>query len=272
MTLEVYKAIDAVADKLIEKGVKLPDALKRRDKGEPGRAIKEQYEDKIFKLIMRRFRIQRRNIAAHLSHFRPAKKADVPDDLFSADDVEALLLRVFIAASQDGVDLFALNSTIGLDWTLVNTQAADWAREYVMPFLDDLDRVTKEALASRLAAFVETPGYTIADVMSDLVPTLGEDRAMRIAVTEVTNIFGESEQIAGLALKEEFPGVRVVKQWFTNNDDRTCPICLPLHEMIVEVTHAFPSIVGGIMRPAAHPNCRCSMVVSTDISGDAGNE
>ena len=263
--LDVYKAIDAIADKLAEKGVELPERLKRRDPDEPGREMKEQYEDKLYKLTMRRFRIQRRNIAAHLNHFRPAKKADIPDDLFDTDDVERLLMRLFIAASQDGVNLFAISSTIGLDWTLVNTQAADWARSYVIPWLDDLDRVTKKALQSRLATFIETPGYTIADVMSDLVPTLGEDRALRIAVTEITRVFGNSEQIAGEALKKEFPGVRVVKEWFTNNDDRVCPICGPLQNNIVEVSHAFHSIVGGIMHPPAHVNCRCSMSSRTDI-------
>jgi hypothetical protein len=263
--LEIYKAVDAIADKLVEKGVALPEHLKRRDANEPGREMKEQYEDKLYKLTLRRFRIQKRNIAAHLNHFRPAKKAEVPDDLFITDDVERRLMQLFIAASIDGVNLFAINSTIGLDWTLVNTQVADWARTYVPQWLDDLDMVTRKALQSRLATFVETPGYTIADVMSDLVPTLGEDRALRIAVTEITRVFGNSEQIAGEALKKEFPDVRVVKEWFTNMDDRVCPICGPLQNNIVEVSHAFHSIVGGIMHPPAHVNCRCWMTTNTDI-------
>ena len=265
--LNLYKAVDAIADKLTERGVRLPEHLKRRDPKEPGRAMKEQYEDKLYRLTLRRFRIQKRSIAAHLSHFPPAKKS-VPDDLFITDDIEAKLIQLFIMASQDGVSLFAANSTIGLDWTLVNTQAADWARGYTLQWLADLDKVTRKALISRLATFIETSGYTIADVMSGLVPMFGEDRALRIATTEITRIFGESEQIAGMALKEEYPDVRVVKEWFTNMDDLVCPICGPLQNNIVEVSHAFHSIVGGIMSPPAHVNCRCWMVSGTDILGE----
>lgn len=264
--LEIYRAIDAIADKLQEKGVQLPEHLKRRDPKEPGRAMKERYEDKLYRLTLRRFRIQKRNIAAHLNHFAPAKKTELPEALFETERVEALLLSLFIAASLDGVKLFSINTTIGLDWTLVNTEAADWARAYVPRWLDDLDRVTKKALTSRLATFVETPGYTVADVMSGLVPTLGEERALRIATTEITRVFGESQQIAGMALKDEFPDVRVVKEWFTNMDDLVCPICGPLQNNIVEVSHAFHSIVGGIMSPPAHVNCRCWMVTTETLA------
>ena len=243
MTIAIYKAIDAIADTLKARGVSLPDDIKRRDPKEPGRAMKEQYEDKLMKLVLRRFRIQRRNIAAYLAHYRPAVKGgpddflgNMPDDLFSADDVETLLLRLFIAASQDGVELFSLTSTIGLDWSLVNTQAAAWAREYVMGsgkhvgLVNMLDDTTKDALRNALVNFVEVPGYTIGDVVRVL--PLDEKRALRVAVTEITRIFSEADNLAGLALKEQFPDVRVVKTWFTSADDRVCPVCGPLHDEI----------------------------------------
>jgi len=259
--LELYKAIDAIADKLKEEGVELPDALKRRDPLEPGRVMKEQYEDKLFKLMMRRFRIQKRNIAAYLAHFSPPKKAvddfvrSMPDDLFETDEVEAKLLQLFIAASVDGVNLFAEASTMGLDWTLVNTRAAEWAGKYVIRWLHDLDAVTLKALRGRLEAFVSTPGYTIADVMSDLVPTLGESRAMRIAVTEITRVFSEADDLAGLAMKEEFPDIRIIKSWSTNNDDRVCVLCAPLHGVSVLIEDDFP--FGGGNGPPRHVFCRC---------------
>lgn len=271
LSLSIYDAVDSIADWLVNQGTELPENIKRRDPREPGRAIKERWEDRLYRLMMRRFRIQKRNLVAHLERFRPTKAAaddfmnTLPRSLFDTDDVDAKLLRLFIAASQDGVELFAISSTISLDWTAVNTQAADWAREYTTEWLRGLDDTTRASLRSQMAAFIETPGYTIGDVVRSL--PFDEKRALRIATTEITRVFGESVELAGKELQKTFPDVRVVKQWFTNNDSLVCGICAPLNNSIVSISDGFGVVSGeaGLTSPPAHVNCRCWMSSTTEI-------
>ena len=57
MFVDVYKAIDDIADFLVAQGVEIPDAYKRRDPREPGRTEKEMFEDKLARLVRRRWGI-----------------------------------------------------------------------------------------------------------------------------------------------------------------------------------------------------------------------
>ena len=44
------------------------------------------------------------------------------------------------------------------------------------------------------------------------------------------------------------------RRWNTGVDELVCPICGPLHNVIVGLDETFP---GGFRVPPAHPNCRC---------------
>jgi len=56
------------------------------------------------------------------------------------------------------------------------------------------------------------------------------------------------------------------KRWITANDERTCPICGPLHNETVPRGTDFP---GGYDAPPAHPSCRCSVSLYTPTAGRA---
>lgn len=56
------------------------------------------------------------------------------------------------------------------------------------------------------------------------------------------------------------------KVWNCPLDERSCPICSDLHGTTAPMEDEFP---GGIMRPPAHPNCRC---VITTLSEDDINQ
>ncbi len=56
------------------------------------------------------------------------------------------------------------------------------------------------------------------------------------------------------------------KVWNCPLDERSCPICSDLHSTTVPMEDEFP---GGVMRPPAHPNCRC---VITTLSEDDINQ
>jgi len=52
----------------------------------------------------------------------------------------------------------------------------------------------------------------------------------------------------------------VIKQWHTQEDERVCPWCGPLHEQIVGMEETYPGLtqkVPNVLVPPAHPNCRC---------------
>jgi hypothetical protein len=104
---------------------------------------------------------------------------------------------------------------------------------------------------------------TIGDVMERL--PFGEERALRVAVTETTRAYAEGEKLAGQQLKEEHPGVQVIKTWYTNADDLVCDICGPLDGAEALLDEDFISAGEAIDAPPAHVNCRCWMSTSTRL-------
>lgn len=191
---------------------------------------------------------------------------DFDDDWWAEgmEATEAELARILSAAARDGVALFADQASIGMDYALSNRQASTRASKYTTEWLRGLNKTTRQALRDGLVSFVETPGFTIGDVM-DLLP-FDDRRAERVAVTEITRVYALGNQVAGEQLASEFPGVRVVKTWITNNDDRVCDICGPLDGVEVGIDEAFQGGDGEYYEnPPAHVFCRCFTETRTRI-------
>lgn len=47
------------------------------------------------------------------------------------------------------------------------------------------------------------------------------------------------------------------REWVTAQDERTCPICEPLHGQRTAIGGTFVSSIGALSSPPAHPQCRC---------------
>jgi hypothetical protein len=157
-----------------------------------------------------------------------------------------------------------------MDWTLTNSRAVDWARKYAFDLIKDINKTTLEALQTAISTFVETPGFTIGDVVNML--PYDESRALRIAVTETTRAYAQANKLAGQDLKKEWPDMRIIKTWFTNNDDLVCVKCAPLNGMEVEIDEPFVHPETGEeydAPPDPHPWCRCWDQVTTDILANA---
>ena len=247
-------------------GIGIP-ALKGRDHREPGWRQKQDYEEKLMSVIVRHFGRQRRKIREKLEMYYPMRKLpDIPlDDLLEDEDALAEFIRLLQAALRDGISLFAAGDIPQIDWTLTNKRAVEWARKYTYEFIKDLDDITRKVLQDAVGQFVETTGMTIADVM-DLLP-FNEERAQRIAVTEITRVYSKANQLAGDDLKKEFPDVRIIDTFFTNNDDRVCDICSPLDGKEVEHGELFYEPQNGYQDgyEPLHPECRCWHETSTKI-------
>ena len=271
--------------------------LKRRhprDHREPGKKEKEAFEDRLAALMRRHWRKQKQAIRERLEWQTPERKAllspirdgklyliipdelehkaimapsDIDfDDIFEEDEeLIADLIRLLSGAALHGVAIFEELIKIGMDYTLVNAKAAEWARKYAGDLIKDIDHTTRDVLRNAISAFVETPGFTIRDVM-DMLP-FSEERSMSIAVTEITRSYAEANLIAGQELKREFPDVKIIKMWRTNQDDLVCLICAPLDGMEVEIDEGFSTEEGeGVDGPPIHPNDRCWLEVTTALA------
>ena len=272
----IFRAIDELHDL----GYELPDSLKRRDKREPGRDLKESIEDRLMMTVRRYFKKQKKEIEDRLRQSYPERDGGVspiapPDKPVSVDDLIAGesddefmsgIIRLVGLATTGGVNLFKDAITIGMDYSLVNEQALDFARNYSYELINKnkggIDATTRDRVSNAISRFIETPGYTLRDISRDLEPIFGLERARQIAITETTRAFAEGNKLAGEELAKEYPDVKVIKTWFTNNDDRLCDICLLNDGEDVELHEAFPS---GDDAPPAHVGCRCWMTTSTKI-------
>jgi hypothetical protein len=261
------------AVRLVVKGLEdigIP-ALKARDKREPGRKEKMEYEDRLQSIIVRHFGRQRRLVKDKLDTYAFVHGKALPpgidlEDIYKDDDLIAEFMTLLQNALKHGITLFGANTALQIDWALTNTRAFEWAKEYTYDFVKGIEETTRKVLQSAISQFVDTPGMTIGDVM-DMLP-FDEVRAQQVAVTEITRAYSTANQLAGEDLKKEFPDVRVVKIWYTNNDDRVCDICGPLDGMEVEIDEFFTTSddksIG--IDPPAHVNCRCWTETTTALA------
>ncbi len=139
---------------------------------------------------------------------------------------------------------------IGVDWALVNTAAADWARSYSTLLAGKINQTSRGAVASsirnaiasffeegltmgelerRLAADPDLMQLFTADVRDRLGRVYGPRRAAMIARTEVTNAAMQGQ--VGVADELAREGIHMVPVWQTRNDEivQECPICWPRH-------------------------------------------
>lgn len=260
----IFKNIQLVVEGLENIGI---PPLKGRDKREPGWREKQQMEDEMQSVMVRYFGKQRRMMRDKLTAYNAVRALPFEaEDIYEAEDLIAELMELLKKATKKGVALFAATTGVQIDWTLIYKKAAEWAAQYTYDLVTMINNTTRKILQYAISQFVETPGMTLRDVM-DLLP-FTEDRAQTIAVTEITRSYATANQIAGQELKKEFPGVRIVKMWFTNNDDLVCDICAPLDGMIVDIDEGFTTEDDkslGIDHPPAHVNCRCWTDTTTDI-------
>lgn len=240
-------------------------ALKARRPVEPDAAEKLRAERELAAVLKRYFAKLQRKAEAKLKASPPAKEkavraADFDAEFFDDDDFLADLLALLVAATKLGA--LSLPAMLGLDLNLntTNKEAEQAAREYVYDLIKDLTATARETLQTVLADFVTTPGMTIGDVIERL--PFSEERARLIATTEITRAYATGQAAAGETLKEQFPDVRVVKTWWTNNDDQVCPICSPLQGVTVDEDEEFDNEFDG---PPSHPGCRCWISYRTRI-------
>lgn len=268
----IYDTLLLTYDLVVSTGVDIPEPWKRRDPKEPGRRVKTEFEDKLFSIMMRYFRRTKKKVRVFFEQQFPDRKAleQLVDfgALFEDPRLLAELLLWLTAAADSGIALFELEIGFGVS-AAANTAAAEWARVHASELIGFLTDTQRNTIQRSVSTFIETPGMTIGDVVNDLIgdKLFTEDRAMRIAVSEVTNAFSEADRIAGEQLQADFPDVTVTKTWWTNADGLVCFICAPLHTIEIPLNEKWPNAAGGELDgPPGHvANCRCWRSTRTRI-------
>jgi len=169
--------------------------------------------------------------------------------------IRPILEQIFIESAREAA---AQYPTLAVNWTLVNTQAANWASGYSFDLVRLIDSTTREGLQAAISTYFKT-AETMGELrtaLSNFVPaiqdTLGRTlyattRADMIATTEVTRAATQGELQWVKEIKADNPDLRVVEIWQTNRDELVCPQCGPRQGK---------RILGNVF-PPAHPRCRC---------------
>jgi hypothetical protein len=230
---------------------------KGRDKSEPGRRRKEDYERRLADAVQ----AYQRRTAKRIKE-ADAGQLQLPgmiarDDKFMAD-VETIISQ----AAQDGIVLFQVSAPIGINVATGAAVAQAWAQAYARDLAKGIMGTTTAQLAGALQQFASTPGVTVGDVAARLFsPEVNLSRSYTIATTEITRAYSEANQIAGRQLAREYPDLKMVKRWATNNDDRVCPLCGPLNQKEIPLSEPYQAGGKEFAGPPLHPNCRCWLMV-----------
>lgn len=171
-------------------------------------------------------------------------------------DLRATLTRELERIYLDEAETAAGGFGIGVDWGLVNADAANWARTYGFDLVKDIGDTTRAALREKVPAFFEE-ARTIGDLRESLAPLFGDTRAQMIAVTETTRASVQGQRGTVDAIQRQ--GIQMQAVWLTNNDETVCPVCRPLNGVKRgdDGLYHHPNGLSYDM-PPAHVNCRCN--------------
>ena len=134
------------------------------------------------------------------------------------------------------------------------------ARDLLLKFIEpdgidesELDQLAEDEMTPHSAEIGRMVGDTTekwAEEDENPVRAFSRERAELIAITEITRARTQGE-FAAAALLDEI-GIPLVGRWYTEEDERVCQICGPLHKTLEKYwSQFFPK------GSPAHGRCRC---------------
>ena len=164
------------------------------------------------------------------------------------DDIAADLDDVYADGLAEGLRL----TDMDVDVEHVHERAVAWAREQAASLVTMIEDNTRDLLLSTVVQALEERWSTVqlADEIADSAG-FSDARSEMIARTEVLAAHNQGN-LQGYRDAAQ-AGVRVMKQWLSDNDDECGDNS---DEGPIELDEDFPS---GDDAPPAHPNCRCSL-------------
>lgn len=212
----------------------------------PDFANRADWESRLQRALEKLQDAQRKRLMQALGD--PPSQNNLPPQFWSEfgqeyrDALYPLLEQIFLDSAEQMLEALPM----GVDWDLVNAEAARWARQYTYDLVSQITDRTRAALQEKVGNYFETP-TTLGDLKESLEALFGAVRAEMIAVTETTRAAVQGEYALVQKIQEQ--GIAMVAVWQTNNDDLVCPICAPRNQTRQGEGWDEP--------PPAHPRCRC---------------
>lgn len=154
------------------------------------------------------------------------------------------LETIFHDAAEDMLS----QSTIGVDWNLINKRAVDWARQYTYDLVSGIVDNSRSTIQDAVSDFYN--GRLDLGALQDrLGRVFSPVRAEMIAITETTRAAAQGEAAYVEQLRQQ--GAEVVAIWHSENDSSVCPLCAPLDGK--QQGDGWEDL------PPRHPRCRCNV-------------
>lgn len=177
------------------------------------------------------------------------------DDQFWRGEEAALLLVLLPLVTQSALEgaeaaaaVILAETSVGVDVAIMNEAAVAWARRATFELVSGITNTTRDILRRKVAEW-SASGEPLSVLRTALEPVFGTVRSQMIASTETTRAFAEGN----LTAWRESEVVESV-EWNTVEDERVCPICVPLNG----TTSPLPNPnFDGSGPPPAHVRCRC---------------
>ena len=169
----------------------------------------------------------------------------------STKEIQPKLATVFLQAGKAIASSAAVAVPGGIDWTLINKAASEWAKRYTFELVKGINETTVNQISQGISEFFSTPGATIGDLRDGLAETFGPVRAAMIASTEVTRASVQGELNMVNVIEDE-SHLNMIPTWLTDRDDLVCDLCGPRDGKGPDEwdTDEYPPL---------HVNCRCDL-------------
>jgi len=200
----------------------------------------------------------------------PPRYANVPQNFWEPfeSDLRDKLGPAMNEIYTQAAERLMLDHPVGVQFEgMVNKLAADWARTYSFDLVTTISNTNQRYLQRIVGDFYETQ-MTLGDAWNEIAAyrdftkragwLWGVERAKVIAITEVTRASVAGERQVQSELWDE--GVHMIAKWQTRRDEKVCQICGPLDNQLEESAAGWPTIMGRVSQPPAHPRCRCWLV------------
>lgn len=191
-----------------------------------------------------------------------------PSDIFWAREekrllelVQAFILRGAMLGAGNGGSAAAELAGVSVDFTPINFQAEQWARQHSLELVKDITDETRGKTRRIFGEWLDEGG-TMPELEKALSVHFDRNRARTIAVTETTEAFAEGNMTAW----REIESVRG-KRWMTVGDEDVDEPCRTNAEAgVIPLEAAFPT---GDTRPPQHVNCRCWLQPAVEVEEEA---
>jgi len=159
---------------------------------------------------------------------------------------------LFLLEKRSKITIAMNNPQIKIDYNDLDPWIRGHLEKYSFDMIKNITEITRRELRALFDEWL-AGGYPYSWLIDKLKTEHYFDpvRAKRIAITESTRLYAENNMLVWRESK-----MVEGKRWHTANDEKVCPICQPLHEIVVALDDDFAS---GIPYPPAHVNCRCGI-------------